>query len=298
MTELDAMEPRLLRSFVTVAEELHFGRAAKRLHISQPPLSVQIQKLERELGVRLFDRDRRKVALTEAGAFLLGRARHLLAEAERACRDARRIASGEAGVLSVGYTPTATFEVLPPLIRRFRKRWPEVRLELTELRSALQLEALRTSRIEVGFACGPLNAPDVAERVLARERFVLVMPRRHELAQRRAVRLRELDGRACVVVRNDVEPAWAGACDAALRRAGVRLEVVQETDTKIALLGLVAAGVGVSIVSASMMRLGRPEVVFRPFADFPLEVPLVGLLGPKPSVRAAALMSLATDACD
>src|ERR1700759_4753366 len=111
MSVLDGMEPRLLRSFVAVAEELHFGRAAKRLHIAQPPLSMQIRTLEERLGARLLDRDRRHVALTEAGAFLLERARHLLREAERSSREVKRIARGEASVLSIGYTPTATYEV-------------------------------------------------------------------------------------------------------------------------------------------------------------------------------------------
>jgi DNA-binding transcriptional LysR family regulator len=301
MKALDALEPRLLRSFVTVAEELHFGRAAKRLHMSQPPLSVQIQKLERELGVRLFERDRRKVLLTEAGAFLLSRAKHLLVEAERVCIEAERIARGEAGVLAIGYTPTATFELLPSLIRRFRKRSPDVRLELMEMRSALQLEALTAGRIEIGFACGPLSlaAPGASvhdglvEHVLARERFFVALPRRHRLAARRSVRVDELHGEASVIVRMDVERAWATACDVALRRAGVVLQVVQETDTKIALLGLIAAGVGLSVVSESMTHIRRSEVVFRKLTGFALTVPLVGIIGAKPSPRASALMHLA-----
>src|SRR6478609_1279055 len=133
MNDGDGMELRLLRSFVVVAEELHFGRAAKRLHISQPPLSTQIRTLEGRLGVRLFERDRRHVALTEGGRFLLERARHLLAEAERSSRELTRIARGESGVLSIGYTPTATYEVLPSLLRRYRASAPDVRFEFVEL---------------------------------------------------------------------------------------------------------------------------------------------------------------------
>src|SRR4051794_214677 len=119
MSTFEGLTPRALRSFVAVAEELHFGRAAKRLHITQPPLSVQIRKLEEDIGARLFERDRRHVALTEAGAFFLERARHLLAETERTSLEASRIGRGEAGVLAIGYTPTATYEVLPPLLRTF-----------------------------------------------------------------------------------------------------------------------------------------------------------------------------------
>jgi DNA-binding transcriptional LysR family regulator len=161
-------EPRLLRAFVAVAEELHFGRAAKRLHISQPPLSTQIRRLERQLEVRLFERDRRHVSLTEAGTFLLDRARHLLAETERARHEVRRIAQGEAGVLAIGYTPTAVYDLLPKLIPAFAKTRPDVRLELIEMRSAQQPDALRENRIEIGFACGPMSQPDLHERVLVR----------------------------------------------------------------------------------------------------------------------------------
>jgi DNA-binding transcriptional LysR family regulator len=286
MTTLDAMEPRLLRAFVAVAEELHFGRAARRLHISQPPLSVQIRTLEERLGARLFDRDRRHVVLTEAGAFFLERARYHLREAELSCSEAIRIARGEAGVLAIGYTPTATYEVLPRALARFRAEWPEIRLELRELRSAQQGGALREGRIEVGLACGPLAFEHISEHVLATESFVAALPEAHRLARRRGLTLSDLRGEPCVQVRPDIEPAWAGACQAELDAAGVALAPVQETDSKIALLGLVAAGVGLAIVSESMQRLARDGVVYRPLVDMKRRVPLVGLVGAEPSLRA------------
>jgi DNA-binding transcriptional LysR family regulator len=292
MTADDELEPRLLRSFVAVAEELHFGRAARRLHISQPPLSMQIRKLEARIGTRLFERDRRKVALTEAGGFLLDRARHLLAESARACAEARRIGRGESGALAIGYTTTATYEVLPPLIRAFRKAHPDVQLELIEMRSSLQPEALRTSRIEVGLACGPLNPPDLEERVVVEESFVLAVGGRSRLAQRDRVRLRDLEHEPFVLVRPDVEPAWAEACSAALRRAGIQPSIAQETDSKLAMLGLVASDVGVSLVSTSMQRLGRAGVRFMPLAGFKLRLPLVSLTLPTPSARVRAFLGL------
>lgn len=291
MSSLDAMEPRLLRSFVVVAEELHFGRAAVRLHISQPPLSVQIRTLEERLGARLFDRDRRGVKLTEAGTFLLDRARFLLSEAERSSLEAARIARGEAGVLAIGYTSTATYEVLPPMLRRFRAHHPDVRLELVELRSQRQVDALRSGRIEIGFACGPLGEPDLTEHVLAIERFVAAVPHAHPLALQPRVRLRDLARSPMVAVRPEIEPAWANACGRALLRARVQLRVVQETDTKIALLGLVATGVGAAIVSESMRVLGREGVVYRPIVDLAVRVPLVAIHGPAPSPRVGALLS-------
>ncbi len=292
MSELDGMEPRLLRSFVAVAEELHFGRAAKRLHITQPPLSTQIRTLEERLGARLLERDRRHVALTEAGAFLLDRARHLLGEAERSAREVQRIARGESGVLTVGYTPTATYEVLPLLLRRYRASSPAVRLEFIELPSPLQCEALRSGRIEVGLACGPISEAGIVEHTLAQDRFIAALPRRHPLAAKKVLRLRALENEPFVAVRPDVEPAWARECDQALRRARVRIETVQETDSKVALLGLVAAGVGAAFVSSSMRRLARDGVVYRDVADLTVRVPLVGLLGPSPSPRALALLGV------
>jgi len=292
MSDTDSMEPRLLRSFVAVAEELHFGRAARRLHISQPPLSAQIRTLEERLGARLFDRDRRHVALTEAGRFLLDRARHLLSEAERGAREVKRIALGESGVLTIGYTPTATYEVLPRLLQRFRKSMPAVRLEFLELASPLQAEALRRGRIEVGLACGPLAEAGTVEHLLAEDRFIAALPSSHPLAAKKSLRLRQLAGQPFVAVRADVEPAWARACSDAVRRARVQVELVQETDSKVALLGLVSAGVGAAFVSASMRSLSRRGVVYREIADFTLRVPLVGLLGAAPSPRARALLGL------
>lgn len=293
MTIGDELEPRLLKSFVAVAEELHFGRAARRLHLSQPPLSMQIKKLEELIGARLFERDRRNVALTEAGGFLLDRARHLLGESARACAETRRIGNGESGALAVGYTATATYEVLPPLIRAFRKARPDVRLELIEMRSPLQADALRASRIEIGLACGPMKAPDLDERVLVEESFVVAVGRQNPLAKRGRLRLRELAAEPFVLVRPDVEPTWAEACAAALRRAGVEPNVAQATDSKLAMLGLVAANVGISLVSASMQRLGRDGVRFLPLTDFKLRLPLVSLTRRTPSPRAREFLSLA-----
>jgi DNA-binding transcriptional LysR family regulator len=287
-------EPRLLRAFVAVAEELHFGRAARRLHISQPPLSMQIRRLERQLEAQLFERDRRHVALTEAGTFLLERARHLLAEAERARLEVRRIAQGESGVLAIGYTPTAVYELLPQLIPAFTRARPDVRLELLELRSADQPDALREKRIEIGFACGPLIQPDLHQRVLVRERLLAAVPSQHALARRHRISVAALAPEPIVLVRRDVEPIWADACSAAIARAGHTLRVVQETDTKLALLGLVAAGIGLSPVSSSMLNQGRRGVVFRALTGISLALPLVAITAARPSGRVRELLRLAS----
>ncbi len=283
----------LVRSFVAVAEELHFGRAALRLNVAQPPLSMRIKRLEGALQVRLFDRSRRHVALTEAGAFFLTRARSLLAEAERAQLETRRIARGEEGVLGVGYTPTATFEVLPRVLAAYRSARPRVRLELVEMRSSEQPDALHRGRIELGFVCGPLEAEGLVERVIRRERLVLALPSGHALARRARVPVTALRGVPIVRVRPDVEPAWAAASVAAVRRHGLSLDVVQETDTKIAQLGLVAAGVGGALVSESVAHLGRAGVVYRPLTGLDLQLPLALLCEPHPTARARELIEIA-----
>ena len=286
------MDARLLRSFVAVAEELHFGRAALRLHLSQPPLSVHVKRLEADLGVQLFERTRRRVALTTAGVELLGRARQLLADADKAVAEVQRVARGETGRLTIGYTSTATHVVLPAALPRFRAAHPDVRVELLELRSALQPDALRAGRIDLGIVCGPLAAAGLTARPIAHERFLAAIPSRHRLAARRTVPLRALDGVEAVTVRRDVEPAWADAAIAAIQAAGVSMVPVQETDTKVALLGLVAAGLGVAIVSESLARLGRRGVVFRPIAGLSVRVPLSLLLPPAPAPTAAAFGAL------
>jgi DNA-binding transcriptional LysR family regulator len=287
------VEPRLLRSFVAVAEELHFGRAAARLHLSQPPLSVHVKRLEDDLGVRLLERTRRRVALTAAGAEFLERARRLLDDSARAVEEVQRIARGEAGRLTIGYTATATHAILPALLPRFRARYPAVHVDLLEVRSAQQPDLLRTRRIDVALACGPVDAPGCAVRVLAAERLMVALPVRHPLAARRSIRVRDLQGVPSVAVRRDVEPAWADAAVAALRAAGLDQRPVQETDTKVALLGLVAAGLGVAMVTESLALLGRRGVVFRPTAALGLRLPLVLLEPPEPTAAAAAFASLA-----
>jgi DNA-binding transcriptional LysR family regulator len=291
------MDLRLLRSFVAVAEELHFGRAARRLGLSQPPLSVQIRRLEEELGARLFERDRRHVALTDAGQLLLGRARHLLGEAERARVEVARAARGEGGTLTIGYTPTATYEVLPSLIPALRAASPELVVVLREMRSPEQPDAVRERRIDLGIACGPVGARDLDERVLVREPLWAALPSRWPLAKRARVDVGALGRVPIVLVRRDVEPAWADASAAAVAHAGVRLDVVAEADTKIALLGLVAAGVGASLSSRSMSCLGRRGVTFRPLGGLPsLTLPLVALHARAPSPRIEAALKLLREA--
>ncbi|MCB9608525.1 MAG: LysR family transcriptional regulator [Polyangiaceae bacterium] len=299
MTDVEALDQRLLRAFVVVAEELHFGRAARRLHISQPPLSMQIKKLEELVGAPLFERDRRHVELTDAGAYLLPTARRWLKEAEQTVQRLQAVAAGQAGVLRVGYTPTATYELLPVWLRELKKQLPGLSLELVELGSPAQVAALQSERIELGLACGPVlagattDAAQLSESVLHHDRLVVALPSRHPLAARRSVPVRALDGQLAVFVKPEVEPAWANAASVALGRAGVVLDVVQETDTKLALLGLIASGMGLSVVSRSMTRVGRKGVVFRELSGLKLRLSLTALSRAETSMRVQHALGLA-----
>lgn len=152
-------------------------------------------------------------------------------------------------------------------------------------------DALRSRRIEVGLACGPLQQADLIEQVVARERVVVAVGVHHPLGRRKRLELRDLEGRDFVLVRPEVEPVWADACAAALRQKRVHYNVVQETDTKLAMLGLVAANLGVSLVSESMQRLRRAGVRFLPLAGLSLRLPLVALTTLEPSLRARELLA-------
>ena len=179
------MELRHLRYFVTVAEELHFGRAARKLHISQPPLSMQIRALENELGVTLLNRTQRHVSLTEAGAALLGEARHVLARVEQAVLVTKRAGRGEIGELAIGFISVADYNVLPVVLREFRRRFPLVRLTLRESTTDAQIGDLLAGRIDVGFVLPPINEPSLETAPILREPLIAALPEKHPLGPAR-----------------------------------------------------------------------------------------------------------------
>ncbi len=257
------MELRHLRYFVAVAEELHFRRAAERLHISQPPLSAQIRALEAELGAPLFERDRRRVELTAAGRMLLGEARTVLAAADRAVVAVRRVARGEAGELSVGFVGSAMYGRLPEALREFRAARPEVELRLRELPTGAQLEALAAGTIDVG-VCRPAReqAGLRLERV-DREPVLVALPEGHPLARREALALPDLAGETVVLLASREAPGLHASLTAALATLDRTDHAVQEVTEIRTVLGLVSAGIGVSLVPASVAARERGGVVYR-----------------------------------
>src|SRR6187431_794617 len=186
------MELRHLRYFVAVAEELHFGRAAQRLHIQQPPLSRQIQLLEAELGFSLFERSRRRVELTPAGTALLGRARQVFDALEVAVHDARSASEGESGRLVIGYPSSLAYSGLTELLRAFRTRFPSVELSLRELPPGDQIDGLKAGNLDVGFVRTSLDDPTLVAELVRRESLMVVLPDDHRLATRRNIPLADL----------------------------------------------------------------------------------------------------------
>ena len=260
------VELRHLRYFIAVAEELHFGRAAERLHVAQPGLSQQIRQLERLLGVDLFERTSRRVQLTAAGSLLLAEGRRALAQLERTLDRARQAGRGEIGRLSVASIGSATYDVVPAILREYRRRFPDVELVLRELSTPLQVNALRGGEIDVGFVRLPADTHDlVATRVRA-ETMHVMLPESHPLAARAEVPLAALATEPLIVFPASPRPSWADTVLAACREAGFEPHVAQEAMESATVVSFVAAGIGVAPVPEGLRVLVRPGVVCRPVA--------------------------------
>lgn len=263
------MNLQQLRYVVTLAEELNFGRAALREGVRQPPFSQQIGKLEEELGVRLFERTTRQVRLTPAGEAFVAEARAALAHAERAVEAARRVGRGDAGRLALGFVGSAANLTLPRALRRFRARYPGVQVELRELTTGQQAEELRQGLLDVGLLHAPLTGPArevLATRTVARELLLAALPAGHPLAARPAIPPSALAGEPFVMFPRRYGPALHDRITAVARAAGFEPRVAQEAVQMQTIVGLVAAGIGVSIVPESVARLRRDDVAFRPLS--------------------------------
>lgn len=257
------MELRHLRYFVTVAEELHFGRAAARLFIAQPPLSQQIQQLERELGVSLFARTSRRVQLTAAGEAFLTEARQILRGVEAAPGAARRAASGDTGRLAIGFAASATYDLLPAVLHDFRALYPEVALSLQELNAAEQGAALSGKTIQVGFARPYTSHPDFAVGAVLREAFLIALPETHPLSGPGPLPLSALAAEPFISFPEMPKPSYADAVRLACEGAGFMPRVAQEVREMQTALSLVAAGFGVALLPSSVQHLRRDGFVYR-----------------------------------
>jgi DNA-binding transcriptional LysR family regulator len=260
---MDLPDLRRLRYFIAVAEELHFGRAAHRLNLSQPPLSVQIRTLEREVGTPLLVRSQRRVSLTEPGRVLLEEARRLLSQASATIVRTRRAASGEVGQLAIGFISTVDYSFLPHLVRQFRQRFSGVALTLRELTADRQQALLLAGELDIGFSVLPSAAPELVLRPVFREPLIAAVPASHRLARgRRRVAMRALADDDFILFPRVLAQGLYDLVIDACQRAGFTPRIAQEAVQMQTILGLVAAGLGVALVPACMAKLGRPDVKY------------------------------------
>jgi DNA-binding transcriptional LysR family regulator len=260
----------LLRYFVAVGEELHFGRAARRLHMTQPPLSQRVRQLETHLGVELFQRHTRSEQLTPAGEVLLARARALLRAADEAQAAAVGAARGESGVLRLGFTSSSTYRALPRALALFTQRHPGVQLELHERVSLELREDLLLQRIDIALARADAQFEDVGLLVQAveHEPMVVALPRGHSLARKQRLAPRDLERLPLVGFDKQRSPYFHDVLEAFFRASGARPAIVQESVLP-AMLALVEAGLGAAVVPQSAQTLRAGTLVYRPLARAP-----------------------------
>lgn len=268
------MELRHLHYFIAVAEELHFSRAAERLHISQPPLSQQIQSLENELGVKLFERTKRQVHLTEAGEVFLERSYQVLAQLEQAIAVTQQIGRGEVGKLAIGFVDSAMYTLLPEIFRVFREHFPAVEMRLHELTTQEQIQSLHHKQIDIGIVRSAISELGLSVECLLPESLVLALPENHPLSAQTQVSLSALADELFILFPAKLGPVFYEQIIHSCQQAGFRPKVVQEAVQMQTIVGLVAAGLGIAIVPASMQNFHRSGVIYRPLQE---QIPKTGL---------------------
>jgi DNA-binding transcriptional LysR family regulator len=262
------LSSRLLKQFIAVAEELHFGRAAARLHMAQPPLSQAIKHLEEVVGVVLLSRSKHSVALTPAGMAFLDDAREWLRHEQRAIDTARRASKGLTGRLAIGFVGSVSYALLPDLLRDFRTRYPGIHFDLRELTSTEQVDGLRSGRIDVGIVRLPLNdAADMTLHIVERERFVAVLPRDHRLAKASGIHLRELADDKFMTFPPDKIPSLHAKFLFACEEAGFSPHIALEAWQMASMVSLVAAGMGVVLLPAQVRNSPHEGVVYKDILD-------------------------------
>jgi len=263
------MELRHLRYFIAVAEERNIGRAAARLHISQPPLTRQIQQLEEELGVQLFNRTPRGMELTPAGELLLDEARNIHAVIEQATERTQRAGQGKFGRLDVAIFGSAILDTIPRLLADFREAYPDVKVVLHSMRKEEQLEALRQRRISVGFNRLITPSPDYTLELITTETLLLALPENHPLAQHASVDFKALANVPLILYPTGGRPNFIDKALSLFQQTGVEPNIAQEVGDAVTAVSLVSKGFGVSLVPQSSKALSLPGLTYRPMTGLP-----------------------------
>jgi DNA-binding transcriptional LysR family regulator len=262
------MELRHLRYFVAVAEDLNFTKAAAKLHLAQPSLTRQIHNLEEEIGVRLLNRSKSQVALTEEGRSFLVDARRILALATESVQAVQRLSRGETGQLNIAYLSNSDFDLLPETLGDFRQTFPHVALNLFDMTPAEQFRALEARKIDLGFVGLPPPAAVSGLRweSILQHRTVVVLPGKHRLARKRQVELSELKAMFFVGMSEKSHPGFRDWLNETCRQAGFTPRILQDAELEPALMSFVAEGLGASLAREHIKKLPHPGVVFRPLS--------------------------------
>ncbi|MBP3040715.1 LysR family transcriptional regulator [Bacillaceae bacterium Marseille-Q3522] len=268
------MELRHLHYFLTVAEELHFGRAAERLQMTQPPLSQQIRQLEEEIGVDLFKRSKRHVELTIPGQFFQKEVKHALAQLDQAVEVAKRASRGEIGKVTVGFVGSATYEILPDIVREYRYKYPNISVSLHELSTPDQLIALDEGKIDVGMLHPPINNPLIATEVIHRGTGVLAIPKNHSLAEKTSIYIDDLMNIPFVVVSRNIWPGLYDEFISLFHDADFSPEIAQEATEYQMVVGLVSAGIGIGVLPKTAEKLFKLDIVYREIENHKLNAVL------------------------
>jgi len=259
------MELRQIKYFIAVAEELHFGKAAERCHIAQPPLSQQIKRLEEELNVILFERTSRKVALTPEGTEFLRRCRDIRDRLEEAVICVQNMAQGLEGQLRVGFIGPAALSPLPRAIRAFRERNPNIRLDFSAQSTTDQLPMLRNDRLDVAFVrLFGHDTTGLRTLLFLREPYVLAIPEDHPFKDRDRLHIKDLEGEPLIFNQRIAQPALYSSLIGSFHKVGFMPNIVQEVNTEQSTVALVATGLGCALVPQSSGTDHRAGVIFRP----------------------------------
>ena len=282
------MELRQIRSFLSITETLHFGRTAELIHLSQPALSLQIRALEEEVGVRLFERNRRKTTLTAAGLAFRDDAAAALSQLDQAIRKARLAAKGKLGLLRIGFISTVASEIVPNIIRQFRELNPEVEFSLRAITTADQVRMLEARSLDIGFLRLPIGGHSALDVVTVhREPFVLVVPASHKLAKRKRVRLSEVSGQDFVMYGRTHASGFYDLIFGMLRDARSVPNVSQTAAEMSTLISLVDAHMAIAILPASAVKHSVSSVIACNIVD-PIPMSEIGIVVSK-RVRAAVV---------
>ncbi len=292
------MELKHLTSFIAVAEQLSFVRAADRLYLSQPALTGQIQRLEEELGVQLLARNRRSVKLTDAGKVFLVEARATLARARQAADRAQKAARGEIGRLRIGFVSSAALEIVPSIVVAFRKQHPEVTLDLMNLRTVSQVKKLISKNLDIGFLRLPLSNKQLRTTVIHREPFLLVLPKGHPRARDKQVHIAHLRDERFVAYGRRWAPGFFDSVIQMCLKEGFSPNIVQETGEMYTAIALIAAGAGIAILPRSVVLAQSKSIVMKPLAGkVPVSEIAIATRAGNSSLIVRSFIELAAEKC-